>query len=133
LDQETFQFGELLRRRIFTLEAKDYPFQQIDQRVKGSVLVERRALALREPCSILSRMFCECSYQAGFTDSRLAPHKYDLSSTLHDLMPDVLELLPFGCAAYQWSQIRAAEGLQTRPRCAFAKDPVRRKRGSDTL
>ena len=79
---------QLLLRRLLPLETQHYPFQQLDPRIQGAVLVIGRTLARRQPrLGLGGHLLLQHLHQARFANARFAAEQHHLPEAVLDLRP----------------------------------------------
>jgi hypothetical protein len=73
LHQEALEFAALLLQGLLPREAQRDPFQHVDPRIQGAVLVVGRTLARRQPrLGLGGHLFLQHLHQTRFADARFA-------------------------------------------------------------
>ena len=129
LDQEPFQFAQLLLGGLLALKVQRHPLQQINQGIQGAVLVIRGTLTRRQPCLGLGgHLVRQHLHQARFANPRFAAEQYDLAHTVFDVLPTLLEQPDLLLAAHQWGPPRGADRLQATAGHALIEHAIDRQR-----
>ena len=128
LHHEALEFAELLRRGLFARKAQRDPFQQINHRIQGRILVIGRTLARRQPRLGLSgHVFLQHLHQARFANARFPAEQHDLSDPLLDLRPALPQQPHVLLPPHQWGPPGAASGFQATASHAFIEHAVDRQ------
>jgi hypothetical protein len=84
----TRQFAELLLGGLLAVELQHHPFQEIDQRIQGAVLVVGRTLTRRQPCVRLGgHLFDQHLDEARSADARFTAEQHHLPEAIFHLRP----------------------------------------------